>query len=85
MIDQPFEYKGLGVNEILMTAMFKNLQIIGNCIGLTTDLQQAIADYTAGKFDVVIDSVFTGNQIAEFFDRTFNQKDRFGKVVYRYD
>ncbi len=69
----------------LVTTMFKNLEIMGNCIGLSTDLQKAIQDFEAGKLDVVVDSVFSGTQTVEFLDRTYNSKDRFGKVVYQYN
>ena len=62
----------------------KNVQIIGNCIGLTSDLQQAVTDYVAGDLAVQIDSVCDGGGIGPFLDRTFNAGDRFGKVVYRY-
>ncbi|QZZ21562.1 zinc-binding alcohol dehydrogenase family protein [Leptothermofonsia sichuanensis E412] len=82
--NQSFEYKGMAIRELFVSMMFGNVQIIGNCIGLTEDLQQAIEDYINGKFDVLVDSVFTGNEVAKFFDRTFNDKDRFGKVVYQY-
>jgi NADPH:quinone reductase-like Zn-dependent oxidoreductase len=62
----------------------KNLEILGNCIGTTADLQNALRDYAAGLYSVLIDSVFSGNHLAEFFERTFTAKDRLGKVVYRY-
>ena len=64
--------------------MLKNLQIMGNCIGLTSDLQKAVDDYTANALDVMVDSAFSGPQLSEFLDRTYNSKDRLGKVVYRY-
>lgn len=83
LIQQPALPK-YGTGRELMTAMLKNLQITGNCIGLTSDLQKAIGDFDAGALDVIVDSVFSGSQITEFLDRTYNSKDRFGKVVYRY-
>jgi hypothetical protein len=64
--------------------MLKNLQITGNCIGVTSDLQKAIEDFEGGALDVIVDSVFSGSQVSEFLDRTYNSKDRFGKVVYQY-
>ncbi|NET33073.1 MAG: zinc-binding alcohol dehydrogenase family protein [Cyanothece sp. SIO1E1] len=82
---QDFQYRGMSINEILSVAMIRNLQIMGNCIGLKADLEQAIQDYVHGKLEVVIDSVFQGDQVKEFFERTYNAKDRFGKVVYQYD
>ena len=71
--------------KIMGTVMTQGLQIIGNCIGSTEDLQNALDDYAEGKLPVQIDSVFSGNAVGAFFDRTYNAPDRFGKVVYRYD
>ncbi|WNJ16378.1 zinc-binding alcohol dehydrogenase family protein [Pontibacter sp. G13] len=70
--------------HVLSHAMMKNMQIIGNCIGKTSDLEKSIEDYASGKLEVVIDQVYTDNQIGEFFDRSFNSSDRFGKVIYKY-
>lgn len=72
-------------NFTMSLVMINNLQIIGNCLGLEDDLQNAIQDYASGNLNVVIDSVFTGKQIGAFFERTYNAKDRFGKVVYKYE
>jgi NADPH:quinone reductase-like Zn-dependent oxidoreductase len=81
----PFEYRGLTLSEILTVVMMKNIQIIGNCVGQTKDLENAIQDYICGKFTVAIDSVLSSTQIQDFFRRTYHAKDRFGKVVYHYD
>lgn len=67
-----------------ISMMLKNLHVLGNCIGLCSDLAQAIDDYHAGKLDVVIDSTYSHGQEGAFLDRTYNAKDRFGKVVYQY-
>ena len=72
------------MRRVLWEAIQKNAQIIGTCLGLTVDLQQAIEDYTTGDLEVVIDSVYDGQQAGGFLDRSFNAGDRFGKVVYRY-
>ena len=69
----------------LVSVMLKNLHIMGNCIGLTTDLQAASRDFESGALEVTVDSVFSDGRIAAFLDRTFNAKDRFGKVVYQYN
>lgn len=72
--------------QIMVAVMLGNLQIIGNCIGQTEDLAQAIDDYAAGNLHVVIDSVFSGyDQVGPFFERTYTSPDRFGKVVYKYE
>lgn len=80
--DVPRGYKN---DRALITIMMNNLHIIGNCIGLTSDLDRAARDFAAGTLTVAVDSIFSGGQVAEFLDRTFNAKDRFGKVVYQYD
>jgi hypothetical protein len=63
----------------------RSAQILGNCLGRTDDLQRAIDDYTQGNFNVIVDQVFSGDQLDAFFDRTYNSRLRFGKAVYRYD
>ena len=65
--------------------LMKNLTIMGNCIGTTADLENALCDYSNGRLNVVIDSVFRGTQVAEFFERSFSAPDRLGKVVYRFE
>jgi NADPH:quinone reductase-like Zn-dependent oxidoreductase len=85
MIGEPFNYKGMDLSSIFVTALMNNLYLIGNCLGTTEDLEQAIADYTAQTFDIFVDSVFTGNDFCAFLDRTYSNPDRLGKVVYQYD
>lgn len=70
-------------HELIMITV-KNLSVIGNCIGLTGDLEAATRDYAAGKWPVVIDSTFSGGRAGAFLDRTYNAPERFGKVVYEY-
>jgi NADPH:quinone reductase-like Zn-dependent oxidoreductase len=85
MIDRENQQFCLDATHILTSAIMGNFQIIGNCIGETEDLEAAIQDYQSGALKVEIDSVFSGKQIGEFFERTYNAKDRFGKVLYRYE
>lgn len=75
----------VGMHPIVTQMIMKNLTIIGNCIGLHADLDAAVRDYEAGLLAPVVDSVFTGDDVAPFLDRTFNDPARFGKVVYRYN
>ena len=65
-------------------AVLKNIQIVGNCLGTTADLQHAIAAYRAGDLSVVIDSVYHGQHALEFLQRSFTDRKRFGKVVFSY-
>ncbi len=85
LIGQASPYERPDLYRTLLAAIWKNVQIICNCVGLTGDLQQAIADYVAGDFTVVLDSVYNGAAIGAFLDRSFNAGDRFGKVVYAFD
>ncbi|HEX2269122.1 MAG TPA: zinc-binding dehydrogenase, partial [Pyrinomonadaceae bacterium] len=85
VIGQTTSYPQVSVKTLLLKAMFKNLQIIGNCIGTTSDLQKALDDYSSKSLPVVVDSSFSGKQAGAFLDRTYNASDRFGKVVYQYD
>jgi len=64
--------------------MMRNLHVIGNCIGLTSDLEAAAREYETGKLKVMIDSTFSGGRAGAFLDRTYNAPERFGKVVYEY-
>lgn len=75
---------GADLKGVMLTALIKNLQLIGNCVGLTEDLKAALSDYAAGSFRVSLDSVFGGDAVGAFFERTYNAADRFGKVVYLY-
>ena len=84
-IGEESHYSGLDLRRILGWVLVNNLQIIGNCLGQTKDLSAAIQDYASGSFNVVVDSVFQGGNVADFLNQTYNAKDRFGKVVYRYD
>jgi len=79
-IDSEADFK-----KIMSDCIFKNMSLIGNCLGSREDLENAIIDYNAGKFDVIIDSVFSGNDIIPFLEKTFSIVPRFGKVVYKYD
>jgi NADPH:quinone reductase-like Zn-dependent oxidoreductase len=79
-VDPPIDYRGA-----LGLAVVKNIELIGNCIGRSCHLAEAIREYERGEWDVAIDSVFTGDEAGVFLDRTFNAPERFGKVVYAYD
>ncbi len=74
----------MNAESIMVQAMLRNLSIIGNCIGVREDLERALDDYAAGRLGCVVDSVYGGGRTAEFLERTYNDRGRFGKVVYRY-
>jgi NADPH:quinone reductase-like Zn-dependent oxidoreductase len=85
LVSRPAPPPGAPPAAALMTAIIKNISIIGNCIGSTEDLGDALADYGTGRLPVRIDRVFGGSETVAFLERTYNARDRFGKVVYAYD
>lgn len=60
-----------------------NISIIGNCLGSSAQLEKPIALFEAQKLPVVLDEVIE-NDIVRFFDRSFTDRNRFGKVVFKY-
>jgi NADPH:quinone reductase-like Zn-dependent oxidoreductase len=61
-----------------------NVELIGNCLGSSADLAAALEDWRRGRLEVIVDSRFTGRAVGAFLHRTFEDRERFGKVVYRY-
>ena len=68
-------------NQLMLTVMIFNLHIIGNCIGTTNDLKRAIEAFTPETSPIIIEKKLTINNSAEFLDTTYNQNNRFGKIV----
>ena len=73
------------LDQIMPLVCRKNIHLLGNCLGETEDLAQALQDYPSGVLPVIIDEVFTGDQVGAFITRTYCSADRFGKVIYQYD
>lgn len=71
-------------HRLMLAAILKNLSFVGNCLGNAADLERALLDYVAGARPIVIDSVYSGDDAAPFLDRSFNARDRVGKVVFQY-
>jgi NADPH:quinone reductase-like Zn-dependent oxidoreductase len=82
--DGRYEYRGRPFSNILTQALIRNISIIGNCIGLKEDGLKALEDLRNGKLNIEIDSVFSEGEENFFFERTYNAKDRLGKVIYKY-
>lgn len=82
---EKFTSFSLDLNHCMTSIIIKNIQIVGNCLGHTQDLKNAINDYVSGNLKVIVDSIFTDKQVSSFLERTYNAKDRFGKVVYKYN
>lgn len=74
----------LDFKEIMKNCILKNLVLIGNCLGTKVDLETALSDYCIKKFDIPIDSVYTGNEFIPFLKKSFSIIPKFGKVIYVY-
>jgi NADPH:quinone reductase-like Zn-dependent oxidoreductase len=85
LVGESFRYRGKAGADLMFHMLVKDVSIIWNCLGHSRDLERAIADHQAGGLEVTLDSVHTGHAIGPFLERTYNARDRFGKVVFRYD
>lgn len=77
------EKQRFSFQTLLSHCITLNISFIANCLGQREDLERAIEDYSNGKFDIPIDSIFTENDFLEFFNRTYST-EKFGKVVLKY-
>lgn len=85
---QPLDKSILPFSEnfknIFGLCLTKNISIIGNCLGIHSDLEEAVKDYTDEKYNLAIDSVYSGLDIIPFLERSFKSSSRIGKAVYKY-
>jgi NADPH:quinone reductase-like Zn-dependent oxidoreductase len=73
----------LPFNQIIAKIIMNNISVIGNCLGTSQNLLDALSDYSKGLFQFSIDSIFDKN-INEFMERSFLSKERLGKVIFVY-
>lgn len=79
-----FVNRGLSVDQVFSLVIRKSLRLIGNNLGTTSDLEQALRDFQEGRLPLFVDSVHSPDDVANFVDRSFIAGDRFGKVVMAY-
>ncbi|PTH46977.1 quinone oxidoreductase family protein [Staphylococcus agnetis] len=72
------------LKNIMLKVMINNMSLIGNCIGTTDDLVEAIRNYDEDSFVVPIDSTFKVEEGNKFVDRTYNNRGRLGKSILLY-
>jgi len=84
-IGEKVPYHGESHINLMVKVIVSNISIIGNCLGNTRDLQNALSAYDLGDIQVVIDSVFDTNELTDFFNQTYNNSSRFGKVIMRFN
>ncbi len=73
------------VGEMMSDLLTFNITFLGNCLGLREDLQSAVTDAVAGSFAVDLVATTSTGDPAVFFDSTYLDRDRFGKVTFIYD
>lgn len=74
-------------DRVLARCLTRNVTIMMNCLGATSDLETALEHYRENKLCVVLDSVKADNASGaarDFLSRTFCEPDRLGKVVCEY-
>lgn len=65
--------------------VFKNIYIIGSCLGEHTDLLEALNLYYQKKFVVPIDKVYTDTNSKGFLERSFSSSQkRFGRTIFSF-
>ncbi|WP_172812383.1 alcohol dehydrogenase catalytic domain-containing protein [Corynebacterium timonense] len=75
----------LNADYIFNMMIFKNLSIIGNCLGSKEDLLDALRMVSEGRLiPPPVDSVFGPDEGHQFLDRSFSSSARLGKVVLDY-
>ncbi len=67
---------------LIMCSML-NASFIGNCLGTREDLERAINDFSHGRFNINIDSIYSPTDYLDFLNKTFSP-DKQGKVVLKY-
>ena len=64
---KPFKQSNNDYFRVLAKCIVKNISLIGNCLGCENDLRDALNNFEKGKYDIVIDSIYTGDEIVPFF------------------
>ncbi|GHG05248.1 alcohol dehydrogenase [Deinococcus piscis] len=70
--------------DLIGQGIVNNIELHFNCLGETRDLEAALDDYRQGKLTILIDSVFGEGQEKFFLERTFENRERLGKVIFHY-
>ncbi|MFC3033262.1 alcohol dehydrogenase catalytic domain-containing protein [Pseudoalteromonas fenneropenaei] len=79
-----FTSQGLPMSEVFSLIIRKSISLVGNNLGITADLKNALEDYSAGKIQVDIDKTVINGDLQNFLTHTFQGVNRFGKVVFGY-
>lgn len=74
----------ISLNRELAKIITNNITIYGNCLGKTEHLIKALNDFSNGQLEVQIDKIIS-NDVQKFMNRSFLSKEKFGKVVFKYE
>ncbi|WP_347067003.1 zinc-binding alcohol dehydrogenase family protein [Flavobacterium sp. WV_118_3] len=74
----------INLTTLIADLMFRNVQLIANCLGTGEDLKNGIDGFKNDT--LVIDQVFTDeNALTSFLEKTYNSEgNKFGKVSFKY-
>ena len=81
------ERRPAGVEEsnFWRSVVVGNVSLLGSCLGTREDLVGGLEEWKCGRLRPVLDSHFAGTDASAFLERTFVDRERLGKVVFRYD
>ena len=74
----------INLPQLMGFLLHNNISLIGNCLGTRDDLLNAIFDFEHKGLQVVVDSLYSSMEFAKFIERSFNSKERLGKVICMY-
>ncbi|RXJ71211.1 hypothetical protein CS022_21330 [Veronia nyctiphanis] len=75
----------LSIEEVFSTLLRKSIHFIGNNLGTSADLQEALDDLSAGRLTVELAEAFSHEDtLKNFVQSSLNSQGRFGKVIFRY-
>lgn len=73
------------IREALKVGVLKNASVIGNCLGTTQDLKDAIELYESKNIRPIVDSEYKLEDSISFITKSFISRDKVGKCVMIYD
>ena len=76
--------KSLNFKAVLIEALVKNIQIIGNCLGKIEDGEEALKDMANGEFQFKTMNEYGMGEESEFLRLNYDFSEKFGKPVYFY-
>lgn len=75
---------GENLTYLLTSMISRNIQLIGNCLGSSADLEHALSDYKNGIFSIYTDQVYRDGDVEGFVKSSFSDTQKFGKIVYMF-